>query len=62
MNATTGEPAGFANEDEAIPDVTTIPLLQLAPEGDRVLDAAIRRLVEDVVEGREITTGFGNVP
>jgi hypothetical protein len=62
MNATTGEPEGFSTKDEAVPDVTTIPLLQLAPDGDRVLDAAIRRLVEDVVDEREITAGFGNIP
>lgn len=62
MNATTDGPANFSNRDEAVPDVTKIPLLQLAPDEDRVLDAAIRRLVEDVVEAGEITAGFGNVP
>jgi hypothetical protein len=62
MNATTGEPEGFPRDDEAVPDVTQIPLLQLAPRGDRTLDAAIRRLIEDVVDEGEITAGFGNIP
>lgn len=62
MNATTGEPDGFSSDDEAIPDVTQIPLLQLPLPGDSVLDAAITRLIEDVVEAGEITAGFGNIP
>ncbi|MCU7728609.1 hypothetical protein ODJ79_33265 [Actinoplanes sp. KI2] len=62
MNATTGGPEGLSTEDEAVPDVTKIPLLQLVTHGDRVWDAAIRRLVKDVVEADEITAGFGNIP
>ena len=62
MNATTGEPEGFSRDDEAVPDVTQIPLLQLASPSDRVLDEAIRRLVEDLVDEDEITADFGNIP
>ncbi|WP_433825488.1 hypothetical protein ACQP2E_25645 [Actinoplanes sp. CA-015351] len=58
MNETTGGPGGF---DEAMPDVTEIPLRELDPEEDRVLDAAIRRLVADIVNQREITAGFGSI-
>ena len=62
MKPTTGEPEGYPRNDEAIPDVTRIPLLRLAPRGDTVLDAALRRLIEDVVTEGEITAGFGNIP
>jgi len=62
MNATTGDLEGFSGGDEAVPDVTRIPLRQLAPDGDRVLDAAIRRLVEDIVDEGQITAGFGSIP
>ena len=62
MNATTGDAEGVLSRDDALPDVTQIPLLELAPEGNRVLDAAIHRLVEDIVEDRETTAGFGNIP
>lgn len=62
MNETTGEPEGATGCSEALPDVTEIPLLSLIPQDDRVLDAAIRRLVEDVVDQRDITASFGNIP
>jgi FXSXX-COOH protein len=61
MDATTGEPDGFSSDDDAVLNVTQTPLLQLDP-GDSVLGAAIRRLVEDLVEEDEITAGFGNIP
>jgi FXSXX-COOH protein len=62
MNATSGGPEGISIPDEALPNVTQTPLVQLASQGDRVLDAAIRRLVDDVVNEDEVTAGFGNVP
>jgi hypothetical protein len=62
MNVTTGEPEDFSGDDEAVPDVTQTPLLELTSQGDRVLEAAIRRLVEDLVDEDEITAGFGNIP
>jgi len=58
MNATTGDPEGLAAQDEAVPDVTEIPLLRLATHGG----AAIRRLINGVVDAGEITAGFGNIP
>jgi hypothetical protein len=36
-------------------------LLDLASHEDRVLDAAIRRVAEDVLNASEITAGFGNI-
>lgn len=62
MNETSGGPEGVMDRDDAFPDVTEVPLLGLAPQGDGVLAAAIRRLIEDVVNERDITAGFGNAP
>ena len=62
MNEITGGPEGTAERCDAVPDVTHIPLLDMASQEDRVLDAAIRRLVEDLNDGREITAQFGNAP
>ena len=61
MNETTEERGDAWEYGHAVPDVTEIPLVDLAPHEDRVLDAAIRRLVEDVVSQTEITAGFGNI-
>jgi hypothetical protein len=62
MNETTGTPGGVDGGSDAVPDVTQIPLSLLEAQEDRVLDTAIRRLVDDIVSQREITAGFGNIP
>ncbi|MGX6607190.1 hypothetical protein ACWKSP_34465 [Micromonosporaceae bacterium Da 78-11] len=61
MDETTGGPDGVRGID-AFPNVTRIPLLGMAPEDDNVLDAAIRRVVEDAIDQRDITASFGSTP
>ncbi len=62
MDETTGEPKGVTQTDDALLDVTQIPLLSLSAREDRVLDSVIRRLIEDVVDRRDVTASFGNAP
>lgn len=61
MDETTGGPEGMRGTD-AFPNVTRIPLLSMAPEDDNVLEAAIRQVVDDAINQRDITAGFGNAP
>jgi FXSXX-COOH protein len=62
MDETTREPGGVEAGEDAVPNVTQTPLLELASQEDGVLDQAIRRLVEDVTGGQEITAAFSNIP
>jgi hypothetical protein len=62
MSATTDEPDDSSSDEGVVPDVTRTPLRELDFPGDSVLDAAVRRLIEDVVQEGEITAGFGNIP
>ncbi|WP_433296024.1 hypothetical protein ACQP2F_37350 [Actinoplanes sp. CA-030573] len=62
MNATTGEPDDAPIRDDALPDVTRIPLRRLTLENRPALKAAIDRLVDDLTDAADITAGFTNVP
>ncbi|MBM2615742.1 FXSXX-COOH protein [Actinoplanes sp. LDG1-06] len=62
MSETTGAPDSAETRGDAVPDVTRIPLSQLEPAENPVLEAAIRRLVDEVTDGREVTAQFGNSP
>jgi FXSXX-COOH protein len=60
MDETIDMSDGAEGSVPAVLDVTQIPLLDLAPGDDRVLDSVIRRLVDDVASNNEITAAFGN--
>ncbi|SHN38656.1 hypothetical protein [Cryptosporangium aurantiacum] len=62
MNETGDEAEDARASSSVILDVTQLPLLGLVGSGDSVLGASIRSVVDDVVNQRELTAGFGNIP